>query len=58
MAEKLTEELKLRLPEELYLDLSRLAAQADRKLSDYVRHALTLHAYGAANTLREDRDND
>lgn len=32
-AEKNSEELKLRLPESLYTDLMRLAAQQDRSLS-------------------------
>lgn len=52
--EKNSEELKLRLPESLYTDLMRLAAQQDRSLSDYVRHVLTSHTYGAIR-LRDER---
>jgi predicted HicB family RNase H-like nuclease len=51
--EKLTEELKLRLPPKLFLDLSRLAAAQDRSLSDYVRHRLALDVYGEMSRLPE-----
>jgi predicted HicB family RNase H-like nuclease len=51
--EKNTEELKLRLPETLHTDLMRLAAAEDRSLSDYVRHVLSRHAYGAARVRDE-----
>jgi hypothetical protein len=49
--EKCTEELKLRLPRTLFLDLSRLAAAQDRSLSDYVRHRLGLDVYGEVSRL-------
>lgn len=53
--EKNSEEIKLRLPEALYTDLMRLAAHEDRSLSDYVRHVLCSHTYGALR-LRDERN--
>jgi predicted HicB family RNase H-like nuclease len=55
--EKKNGELKLRIPESLETDLMRLAAQADRSLSDYVRHVLRSHVYGAMR-LRDDEERD
>lgn len=52
---KCTEELKLRLPEDLYLELSRRAADEDRPLSDYVRFVLSVHIYGAGSHGRKIR---
>ena len=46
MAEKKTEQVTLWLPESLKIDLMHLAADDDRKLSDYITHALSLHCYG------------
>jgi len=54
--EKYVEEVKLRLTERLFLDLSRLAEADNRSISDYVRHVLLLHAYGSARSLRSDVD--
>jgi predicted HicB family RNase H-like nuclease len=56
--EKLSEELKLRLPPRLFLDLSRLAAAQDRSLSDYVRHRLSLDVYGEMSRLPEGGGNE
>lgn len=46
MTEKKTEQITIWLPESLKVDLMHMAADGDRKLSDYIRHALILHAYG------------
>jgi hypothetical protein len=46
VAEKKTEQVTLWLPESLKVDLMHLANEDDRKLSDYVAHVLSLHAYG------------
>lgn len=46
MAEKKTEQVTLWLPESLKVDLMHLAADDDRKLSDYITHVLALHVYG------------
>lgn len=51
MADKCTEELKLRLPESLLLQLSRLAHADDRKLSEYIRFVLSSHVFGHAVRL-------
>jgi hypothetical protein len=51
MAEKNTEELKLRVPPTLWLDLAKLAAAEDRSVSEYCRMVLSLHAYGHAERL-------
>jgi|CXWJ01.1.fsa_nt_gi hypothetical protein len=53
MADKCTEELKLRLPESLLLQLSRLAHADDRKLSEYIRFVLSSHVFGHAVRLDE-----
>ena len=53
MSEKCTEELKLRLPENLLLQLSRLAHADDRKLSEYIRFVLSSHVFGHAVRLDE-----
>lgn len=45
MAEKKTEQVTLWLPETLKVDLMHLAAEDDRKLSDYITHILSL-CYG------------
>lgn len=41
----------IRVSEALELKLSRMAARDDRKLSDYVRWALTLHVEGHGHML-------
>lgn len=51
MADKCTEELKLRLPESLLLQLSRLAHADDRKLSECIRFVLSSHVFGHAVRL-------
>ncbi len=53
---KLTEELKFRLPERLFLDLSRLAEADNRSVSEYMRHVLKLHCYGRARSVHKDDD--
>jgi inner membrane protein involved in colicin E2 resistance len=54
--EKKTEQVTLWLPESLKVDLMHLAADDDRKLSDYLTHVLTLHCYGQRSRL--DRDSE
>lgn len=49
--EKLTEELKLRLGQSMFLDASREAARENRTLPDYLRHVLSLHLYGVRRTV-------
>lgn len=44
--EKKTERVTIWLPESLLLDLTRLAHDDDRKLSDFITHALSTYAYG------------
>lgn len=51
MAEKKTEQVTLWLPETLKVDLMHLAADDDRKLSDYITHVLALHCYGQRSRL-------
>ncbi len=49
--EKKTEQVTLWLPESLKVDLMHLAADDDRKLSDYLTHVLSLHCYGQRSRL-------
>lgn len=51
MPEKKTEQVTLWLPETLKVDLMHLAADDDRKLSDYLTHVLALHCYGQTTRL-------
>ena len=51
MSEKCTEQFPLRLPQDLYLSLSKLANAEDRSLSEYCRMVLSLHAFGHAFRL-------
>ena len=51
MAEKCSEELKLRVPPALWRDLAKLADADDRSLSEYCRMVLSLHTYGHAERL-------
>ena len=54
MSDKCTAELpKVRVPDGLYLDLSKLAAAEDRTLSDYIRTVLVAHVYGHARKVSE-----
>lgn len=51
MNQKATEQLPIRMPEALFLALSRLAAAEDRSMSEYCRMVLSLHAFGHAHRL-------
>lgn len=53
MAEKCTEQFPLRLPQELYIALSKLANAEDRSLSEYCRMVLSLHAFGYSYRLEQ-----
>lgn len=53
MAEKCTEELKLRVPPSLLLALARLANAEDRSLSEYMRMVLSIHVFGHVHRLDE-----
>lgn len=44
--EKITEAVKLHLPESMKRDIQDAAMADDRKVSDYIRHVLSLHLYG------------
>lgn len=43
---KCTDDIRVHVPEELKLELYKLAEKFDRSLSDYIRHVLSLHVYG------------
>ena len=43
---KSDEEIKFSVPEDLKIELMKLADRQDRSLSDYLRHILALHVYG------------
>lgn len=45
-AEKVTESIKLHLPERLKRDVQDAAMVDDRKVSEWIRHVLALHLYG------------
>ena len=51
MSEKCTEELKLRVTQELMLALAKLANAEDRSVSEYIRTVLSLHAFGHVRRL-------
>lgn len=55
-AEKCTEEIKVRIPERLLLDLAKLAEADDRTLGDFIRRVLTGYCYGHARTVTSDGD--
>ena len=42
--------------EELETDLMRMAADEDRKLSDFIVHILSVYAYGQCRQSREKRN--
>lgn len=44
--DKCTEEVKIRVSEDLKNKLFRLAENDDRALGDYIRHVLSRHVYG------------
>lgn len=47
--------VKLWLPESLYRDLQDLAAEREQNLSEHIRKALEIYAYGAFNKLSVQR---
>lgn len=49
---KLTEQIKLMVEERMLDDLKHAALEADRSVSDYIRHVLALHLYGHARSVR------
>ena len=51
--DKKTEQVKVHMSERLFMDLSRLAARDDRKLSEYIGIVLNLHVYGHSSKLTE-----
>lgn len=53
MADKCTEELKLRVTPELMLALAKLANAEDRSVSEYIRMVLSLHAFGHVRRLEQ-----
>ena len=50
-SEKCTAEIKIRVPESMRDLIMRLAFDADRSPSEYVRHLLALHLYGHARRM-------
>jgi hypothetical protein len=46
MTEKITEAIKLHLPESMLRDVQDAAMADDRKVSEFIRHVLALHLYG------------
>ena len=46
MTEKITEAIKLHLPESMKRDIQDHAMADDRKVSDWIRHVLFMHLYG------------
>jgi hypothetical protein len=46
MTEKITEAIKLHLPESMVRDIQDAAMADDRKVSEFIRHVLGLHLYG------------
>lgn len=55
--EKITEHVKLHLPESLLRDVQDAAMKDDRKVSEYVRHVLSLHLYGTKGSHQQPDDN-
>lgn len=53
-AEKKTECAKVWMNEQLYMELSRLAAGDDRKLSEYIELICRRHCYGHSDRLVKD----
>ena len=48
--EKITEQIKLHLPESMLRDVQDAAMTDDRKVSEWIRHVLALHLYGLKGT--------
>lgn len=53
MTEKITEQIKLHLPETMLRDVQDAAMADDRKVSEWVRHVLGLHLYGVKGSCAE-----
>ena len=53
MADKCTEELKLRVTPELMFPIAKLANAEDRSVSEYIRTVLSLHAFGHVRRLEQ-----
>jgi hypothetical protein len=53
MADKCTEELKLRVTLELMLAIAKLANAEDRSVSEYIRTVLSLHCFGHNRRLEQ-----
>lgn len=51
--DKKTEQVKVHMSPRLFLDLSRLAAADDRKLSEYIGRILNSYVYGHCSKLSE-----
>lgn len=49
--EKCTEEVKLRIPESLLLDITRLANIEERTVSEFIRHLVEDGIYGRGRIL-------
>lgn len=52
-SDKKTECIKVHADERLYVDLNRLAAADDRKLSEYIYRVLSNHVYGHGRRATE-----
>jgi predicted transcriptional regulator len=52
--DKCLDSIKLHLPEDLKRDVQDLALAADRSVSEYIRHWLSLHVYGARAAERRE----
>jgi hypothetical protein len=46
MPEKITEQIKLHLPESMLRDVQDAAMADDRKVSEFIRHVVALYLYG------------
>lgn len=55
--EKITESIKLHLPERMKRDVQDAAMVDDRKVSDWIRHVLAHHLYGMKGSRDVDNDN-
>jgi hypothetical protein len=53
---KATEAIKLHLPERLKRDIQDAAMIDDRKVSEWIRHVLSLHLYGVKGIQPEDAE--
>lgn len=54
--EKCTEEIKVRVPEQMRDAIMRLAFSADRSPSEYVRHVLAVHLYGHVRQFADEAE--